>query len=261
MTGSGKDPSDTDCEALTLEAYKKAGRGRAECITQSEFVDYCRSKCGGECKNLESLQRAFGLLGTPEEEATKLATGTASGPEDELPAPNPEETEVSPGLRTVLGLDLGVSIVWRAQTDALSCHCQLTAADVGTIWMFMHDAPSFKIGDSGTSCGRYKCLCSCRSRGEYGWWLGGFRVSPPRKPSRPNELPTSAMHPPHKHIYMGACTYRIHPWIRHRKSLVSQSRLIQLFNRQKERLMYPPQSSPVTKRKMSVQHQILRRLR
>lgn len=85
MTGEGSDPSDTDCEVLTVEAYKRAELGPNDSISQDEFIDYCRFKTDGGCQDLRVLMKSFGVLNdTPPEVATSDVAVPQSSPETEV---------------------------------------------------------------------------------------------------------------------------------------------------------------------------------
>ena len=62
ITGKGNDPSDAECEQMTIEAYKLAGRKLHERITQSEFTGFVMKKVDGNCDDVEALMQSFGLV-------------------------------------------------------------------------------------------------------------------------------------------------------------------------------------------------------
>ena len=62
MTGKGNDPSDAECEKMTIEAYKLAGRKLHERITQTEFTDFVMKRIDGNCDDVEVLMQSFGLV-------------------------------------------------------------------------------------------------------------------------------------------------------------------------------------------------------
>ena len=85
MTGEGSDPSDTDCEVLTVEAYKRAELGPNDSISQDEFIVFCRFKTGEGCQDLRVLMKSSGVLDeTPPEVATPDVAVPQSSPETEV---------------------------------------------------------------------------------------------------------------------------------------------------------------------------------
>ena len=65
ITGQGTEPSDDECEQISIKAFNFVGRQLSSPITRDEFVRYVTFTVGSDCEDLETALIGFGLLDIP----------------------------------------------------------------------------------------------------------------------------------------------------------------------------------------------------
>jgi len=65
ITGQGTEPSDDECEQISIKAFNFVGRQLSSPITRDEFVRYVTFTVGSDCEDLETALIGFGILDIP----------------------------------------------------------------------------------------------------------------------------------------------------------------------------------------------------